>query len=110
MSTTPITLTAAGFDEELTSAGSQPFLVDFWANGCGPCKALAPVLEEVAAEQAGRLRVGMVQLDHAPDLSRRFEVMALPTLIVFVSGMERKRLTGPLTKTELLAELEEFGI
>ncbi|GAA1613549.1 hypothetical protein GCM10009733_007060 [Nonomuraea maheshkhaliensis] len=110
MDTTPLALTVAGFDAELSGAGTQPFLVDFWASGCGPCKALAPVLEGVAAEQAGRLRVGMVQLDHAPELAGRFEVMALPTLIVFVGGVERKRLTRALTKAELLAELEEFGI
>ncbi|WP_217369342.1 thioredoxin family protein [Nonomuraea antri] len=52
----------------------------------------------------------MVQLDHAPELAGRFEVMAVPTLIVFIGGREKKRLTGALTKTELLAELEEFGI
>ncbi|GAA2700827.1 thioredoxin family protein [Nonomuraea recticatena] len=110
MSATSIALTVADFDGELMSAGTRPFLVDLWASGCGPCKALAPVLEEVAAEQAGRLRVGMVQLDHAPELAGRFEIMALPTLIVFIGGVEKKRLTGSLTKTELLAELEEFGI
>jgi thioredoxin 1 len=110
MSATSIALTVADFDAELTGAGTQPFLVDFWATGCGPCKALAPVLEEVAAEWAGRLRVGMVQLDNAPELAGRFEVMALPTLIVFVGGVEMKRLTGALTKAELLAELEEFGV
>jgi thioredoxin 1 len=109
MSATSIALTVADFDGELMSAGT-PFLVDFGASGCGPCKALAPVLEEVAAEQAGRLRVGMVQLDHAPELAGRFEIMALPTLIVFIGGVEKKRLTGSLTKTELLAELEGFGI
>ncbi|MEV0160864.1 thioredoxin family protein [Nonomuraea fuscirosea] len=108
MSTTPIALTAAGFDDELTSAGTQPFLVDFWVTGCGPCKALAPMLEEFAAEQAGRLRVGMVQLDNAPELAGRYEVMALPTLIVFVGGVEKKRLTGSLIKAEIFAELEEI--
>ncbi|MGI5286489.1 thioredoxin family protein [Nonomuraea polychroma] len=108
MSTTPITLTAADFDGELAGAGTQPFLVDFWVQGCGPCKALAPVLEAVAAEQAGRLRVGMVQLEHAPELAGRYEVIALPTLILFVGGLEKKRLTGALAEAELLAELEEF--
>ncbi len=82
--------------------------MDFWSPGCGPCKALAPVLEEIAAEQAGRLRVGTVQLDHAPEIARTYEVMALPTLIVFVGGVEKKRLTGALAKAELLAEIEEF--
>ncbi|MGW3347123.1 thioredoxin family protein [Nonomuraea rubra] len=103
-------MTAAGFDAELTGAGTQPFLVEFWASGCGPCKAMAPVLEEIAAEQAGRLRMGMVQLDHAPETAGRFEVMTLPTLIVFVGGVEKKRLTGALTKAQLLTELEEFGV
>lgn len=108
MRATPIALTMDNFDDDLVGAGTQPFLVDFWVQGCGPCKALAPVLEEVAAEQADRLKVGTVQLEHAPELAGRYEIMALPTLIIFVGGLEKKRLTGALTKAELLAELEEF--
>ncbi|MDP4510526.1 thioredoxin family protein [Nonomuraea turcica] len=108
MTTAPLALTTATFEDALAGAGTQPFLADFWVQGCGPCKALAPVLAEAAAEQADRLTVGMVQLEHAPELAARYEIMALPTLIVFVGGLEKTRLTGASTKAELLAELEEF--
>jgi len=83
-------------------------LVDFWAEWCGPCKMLAPILEEIANEQEGVLRIAKVDVDQAPDLARRFEVMSIPTMIVFNEGTPAKRLVGAKGKQQLLDELSEF--
>ncbi|WP_206061157.1 thioredoxin family protein [Nonomuraea basaltis] len=76
------------FDDDLAGAGTQPFLVDFRVQGCGPCKALAPVLEEVAAEQADRLKVGTVQLENAPELAVAVCAGA-DALVIFNATRER---------------------
>ena len=100
-------LTDNTFDEEI--AGSDaPVLVDFWAEWCGPCKMIAPVLEEIAAEKAGKLRIAKVNVDEALDVSRRFEVMSIPTLILFKEGQPQLRLIGAKGKGQLLQELEAF--
>ncbi|MBW3643928.1 MAG: thioredoxin [Actinobacteria bacterium] len=103
----PITLTDASFDEEIGSADTA-IVVDFWAEWCGPCKAIAPVLDEIAEEHAGKLRVGKVNVDDSPDVARRFEVMSIPTLIVFKDGQAKKRLVGAKGKSQLMSELSEF--
>jgi thioredoxin len=109
MSELVVPLTEATFDREVAKA-QQPVLVEFGAEGCGPCAALAPVLERLAAEHAGRLRIAEVRLDNAPGLAARFEIMALPTLIVFIGGVVVKRLTGDAVSSlgRLEAELAEF--
>ncbi|GAA2637288.1 thioredoxin domain-containing protein [Actinomadura fulvescens] len=101
-----IALTQADFDAERTRI-TEPLLVDFWAEGCGPCKALVPVLEQIAAEHTGRLRVATVRLDDNPGLARRFQIMALPTLIVFIDGHQTTRITDVTTKAGLLRELAD---
>ena len=100
-------LSETTFDEEVGSA-VEPVLVDFWAEWCGPCKKIAPVLEELADEQVGSLKIAKVNVDDAPDLAQRFEVMSIPTLILFKDGQPVKRIVGAKGKPALLAELSEF--
>jgi thioredoxin len=100
-------LSETTFDEEVGSA-VEPVLVDFWAEWCGPCKKIAPVLEELADEQVGSLKIAKVNVDDAPGLAQRFEVMSIPTLILFKDGQPVKRIVGAKGKPALLAELSEF--
>ena len=100
-------LTASTFDEVVGSA-NEPLVVDFWAEWCGPCKMIAPILDEIANEHAGKLSVAKLNVDENPDVARRFDVMSIPTLIVFKDGTAQKRLVGAKGKGQLLAELDEF--
>jgi thioredoxin 1 len=100
-------LSAATFDEVLASS-EEPVLVDFWAEWCGPCKMIAPILDEIATEQAGKVRVTKLNVDDAPDIARRFEVMSIPTLLVFRDGQVAKRIVGAKPKGALIEELSEF--
>ena len=102
-----IELTDTTFDEEI-KASDEPVLVDFWAEWCGPCKMIAPVLEEIAKENAGKLRVAKLNVDENLDISRRFEVMSIPTLILFKDGEPVWRTTGARGKGQLVNELDPF--
>ncbi|MDE0160450.1 MAG: thioredoxin [Acidimicrobiaceae bacterium] len=102
-----MTLSASTFDEALNSA-STPILVDFWAEWCGPCKLIAPILDEIASEQEGRLTVAKLNVDEAPDVARRFGVMSIPTMILFDGGEPAKRMVGAKPKDALLGELAEY--
>src|SRR6202040_2520466 len=92
------------FDEEI-GASDAPVLVDFWAEWCGPCKMIAPTLEEIAKDYAGRLTVAKVNVDDSPEIARRFEVMSIPTLILFKGGAQSVRIVGAKGKGQLLQEI-----
>jgi thioredoxin 1 len=93
---------------EFTQSADLPALVEFTAQWCGPCTMLAPILEQLAAEQQGRLLVAHIDVDENPETTRRYEVMSMPTLIVFVDGVEAKRLVGARGKAHLLQELAAY--
>jgi thioredoxin 1 len=102
-----VTLSDSTFDESVGSA-ETPIVVDFWAEWCGPCKMIAPALEEIANEQSGRIRIAKLNVDDNPDTARRFDVMSIPTLLVFQDGQPVKRLVGAKGKGQLLQDLSEF--
>ncbi len=103
----PQAVTDAEFTEEVLNS-DLPVLVDFWADWCGPCHAVAPVLEELAAEHADRLTVAKVNVDDNQALALDHEVMSIPTLVIFKDGVEKKRLVGAHPKEHIEAELAEF--
>jgi thioredoxin len=102
-----VTVTEATFDRVVLQA-QLPVVVDFWAGWCPPCKWLDPVVEDLAIEQAGRLLVAKVDADENPGLVRRYGTLSLPSLLVFVDGVERARIIGARPKRRLLTELAEF--
>ncbi len=107
MAASPIILSDRTFDEEI-NASTEPVLVDFWAEWCGPCKMIAPILDEIAEEQAGKLKVAKLNVDEAPAVAQRFAVMSIPTMIVFQDGKPAKRLVGAKPKAALVKDLSEF--
>jgi thioredoxin 1 len=102
-----VTLTEQTFDEEVQSCESL-LLVDFWAEWCGPCRKIAPVLDQLAADHPEKLRIGKINVDENLELARRFEVMTIPTLILFKGGEPQIRIVGAKGKGQLLEELHPF--
>ena len=107
---TDTTATIAVTDESFAQdvlANERPVLVDFWATWCGPCRMVAPVLEEIASERAAELTIAKIDIDANPDTARNFQVISIPTMILFKGGEPVKRIVGAKSKAALLRELAE---
>jgi thioredoxin 1 len=101
------TVTDETFDAEVLGS-DVPVLVDFWAEWCGPCKMVAPVLEEIAAENAGKIVIVKVNTDENPEITRRYQIMSIPTMSVFSGGEVVKSIVGAKPKAAILRDLEAY--
>jgi len=101
-----LTVTDANF-EDTTKGAETPILVDFWAAWCGPCKMLAPVLDDVAGELDGKLTIGKLNVDENPATAQKFGVMSIPTMLVFKGGEVVKTIVGYKNKNDLIAAVQD---
>ena len=100
-------LTTANWDTEVTKA-TTPVLVDFWAEWCGPCKMIAPLLDELAGALAGKIKIAKVNVEESQDLAAKFQIRSIPTLLVFKAGVVQEQMVGALRKADLKAKLSAY--
>jgi thioredoxin len=104
-----VTLTQENFEKEVLQS-SQPILVDFWAEWCGPCKALVPLLDELAHEYDGRIRIGKVNIDEHQNLAVQFGIRSIPTLLLFQNGQVADQIVGLRSKRDLKASFDRVAV
>ena len=102
-----LSLTEANFESEVTSS-TVPVLVDFWAEWCGPCKMIAPLLDELAGELSGKIKIAKVNVEESQDLAAKFHIRSIPTLLVFKAGVVQEQMVGAPRKADLLAKLNAY--
>jgi thioredoxin 1 len=107
MGNNTVDVTDATFDADVLKS-SKTVVVDFWATWCGPCKMVAPVLDEIAGENADKLTVAKLDIDANPETARNFQVMSIPTMIVFQDGKPVKQIVGAKPKAALLSDLADY--
>jgi thioredoxin len=103
-----ITLDESNFDREVTQS-DKPVIVDFWAEWCGPCKMIAPLLDEIAKEKGESVKVAKVNVDDNQSLSSKYNIRAIPSLLFFKNGQLRDQVTGMTSKKDLLGRIEALG-
>jgi thioredoxin 1 len=101
-----INLTKANFEQEIADS-DKPILVDFWASWCGPCRAVAPVMEELSKEYDGKARIAKVNVDEEGELAAKFRVMSIPTVILFKDGQQVEKIIGARSKEEFTRMLDK---
>ena len=104
-----IEINETNFERDVLQS-KEPVLVDFWAEWCGPCKMLGPVLDEIATEQSGRVKVAKVNVDQNPTLAARFGIQSIPTLLYFAHGEVRDQTVGAVGKGQIVSKLEKLAM
>jgi thioredoxin len=103
----PVTITDQTFEREVVQAKGRPVLVDCWAPWCGPCRMIGPILDQLAAESAGRYRIAKLNVDENPQISARFMIASIPTMLIFKDGQLIDRLIGAQPKQVIAEHLQQ---